>query len=138
MNFFGNNICPVLYVDVDVYPDIATSIISVTRAETTGSDIADKISGTFTISAINTVSAGIDAKGRKILKSETVLKLDVVVPSSRVPIKVIQSGGNFIMQSSLNLLVPTFVRILAADYKRWSSGDDSRSALEGVSLSSTT
>ena len=38
------------------------------------------------------------------------------------------------MQSSLNVIVPTFVRLLAYDFKRWSSGEDSRSAIEGATL----
>lgn len=38
------------------------------------------------------------------------------------------------MQSTLSIIVPTFVRILAADFKRWSAGDDTRNAVEGASL----
>ena len=58
----------------------------------------------------------------------------MVVPSSKLPLKIIQNGGNFIMQSSLNVIVPTFVRILAADFKKWSAGDDSRTPVEGAKL----
>jgi hypothetical protein len=47
MNFFGTKITPVLFVDVFVYPDIATSKISVTRAETIGSETALAVNGTF-------------------------------------------------------------------------------------------
>ena len=84
---------------------------------------------------MNTVSAGVDKKSRKTLTSDTKLKIDVTVPSSKLPISVIQSGGNFIMQSSLNIIVPTFVRILAADFKRWSAGNDDRTPVEGANLS---
>jgi len=134
MNFFGTKITPTLFVDVTVYPEEAKSIIAVSRAETTGSETALAVNGTFSISAINTVTAGVDEKDRKIITSETALKIDVLVPSSKLPIKMIQSGGNFIMQSSLNVIVPTFVRILASDFKRWSAGDDSRNAVDGATL----
>jgi len=91
MNFFGTKICPILYVDVTVYPDDAKSVIAVKRAETVGSDTALSINGTFSIEAINLVSAGIDEKNRKILTSNTNLKIDVIVPqSSKVPVGVIQ------------------------------------------------
>lgn len=59
MNFFGTKIQPVLYVDVNVYPEFNRSEIVVRRAETVGSETADKVNGTFSISAINIVSAGI-------------------------------------------------------------------------------
>lgn len=136
MNFFGTLIQPILYVDVKVFPDDAKAEIIVSRAETVGSDIARKVNGTFSISAINTVTAGVDNKGRKTLNSSTKLKIDVAVPpESKLPKRILQSGGNFIMQSSLNVIVPTFVRILRYDFERWSAGDDSRSAVEGAKLS---
>ena len=134
LNFFGTKISPVLYVDVNVFPDLFKSEIAVTRAETFGSEIADKINGTFSISALNIVSAGTDKKGSKILSSDTTVTINALVPESKIPLRIIQSGGSFIIQSSLNLIVPTFVRILAADFKRWSAGNDSRTAVEGASL----
>ena len=50
-----------LYVDVNVYPEFNRSEIVVRRAETVGSETADKVNGTFSISAINIVSAGMRA-----------------------------------------------------------------------------
>jgi hypothetical protein len=135
LNFFGTSISPVLYVDVNVYPDECKSEIIVERAEISGSELANKINGSFAVYAKNIVSAGKDDKGRKILTSDSKLTVKVTVPPSRFPLQVIQNGGNFIMQSTLSLLVATFIRILAADFKRWSSGDDSRSAVEGAKLS---
>lgn len=135
MNFFGEKITPVLYVDVTIYPDEARSEILVNRAETVGSETADKVNGTFSIRAMNEVTTGLDYKGRKILSSNTSLKIDVMVPKeSKVPTGLLQSGGNFIMQSSLNIIVPTFIRLLAFDFNRWSGGDNTRSAVEGASL----
>ena len=58
MNFFGTKIQPVLYVDVTVHPDHNRSEIVVLRAETVGSETAERVNGTFNISAINIVSAG--------------------------------------------------------------------------------
>lgn len=136
LNFFGTIICPVLYVSVNVYPEEARAEIVVDRAETTGSEIADSLNGTFSIVAVNKVSAGVDKKGRKTLNSETTLKIDAVIPDgSKVPSRMIRSGGNFIMQSSLNIIVPTFVRLLALDFKRWSAGSDERKEVEGAELS---
>lgn len=58
MNFFGMKIQPVLYVDVNVYPELNRSEIVVLRAETIGSETAERVNGTFSLSAINVVSAG--------------------------------------------------------------------------------
>jgi hypothetical protein len=130
LNFFGVKITPVLFVDVNVIPDENKSIISVTRAETIGSDIAEKVNGTFSILAINTVFSGSDNKNRKTLTSETSLTLDCIVSSdSNLPLRVIESGGNFLIQSTLTVIVQAFVRILAADFKRWSAGSNIRDAV---------
>ena len=83
---------------------------------------------------MNTVTAGIDDKGRKTLNSRTNLKIDALVPSNKLPIRVIQSGGNFLMQSTLNVIVPTFVRVLRADFNRWAAGVDERVPVEGAKL----
>ena len=135
MNFFGTKITPVLYVDVNVYPDEAKSVISVTKAETTGSAIAEKVNGTFSISAINTVSGGLDKKGIKRLSSQTDLNIDVTVPKSKIPLRVIRSSGNFMMKSTLKIIVEAFIRVLAADFRKWSEGNNERAAVEGASLS---
>jgi Protein of unknown function (DUF1997) len=137
LNFFGNKIQPILFVDVNVMPEFNRSEIVVKRAETIGSDVALKVNGSFSISATNIVFAGTDEKGRKTLNSDTSLFIDVVVPQSKIPMKVIQSTGNFILQSSLNIIVPTFTRVLSADFHRWSEGDDSRGAVDGANLSAS-
>lgn len=137
MNFFGTKIQPVVYVDVVVYPELARSEIIVVKAETIGSDVALLINGTFNIAAVNTVFTSTDSKNNRRLNSQTTLKIDVVIPPSipvKLPARIMQSGGSFIMQSSLGVIVPTFVRILARDYQRWSAGDDSRKEVEGASL----
>lgn len=137
LNFFGNIIQPILYVDVDVQPALNRSEIVVRRAETVGSEAALQVNGSFSINATNVVFAGTDSKGRKTLNSETSLNIDVTVPPSNLPMRVIQSSGNFIMQTSLNVIVPTFTRVLCADFARWSAGNDSRSAVEGAVLSAS-
>jgi hypothetical protein len=63
--------------------------------------------------------------------------INVQVPPSKFPLRVIQSGGNFLMQSSLNIIVPTFVRILSRDFERWSTGNNTRAEVEGAVLSTT-
>lgn len=63
--------------------------------------------------------------------------INVLVPPSKFPLRVIQSGGNFLMQSSLNIIVPTFVRILSRDFERWSTGNNTRAEVEGAVLSTT-
>ena len=135
LNFFGKDFIPVLYVDVEVFDKEARAEIRVSRAETTGSDMAEKISGKFDILAVNKVSTGLDKKGRKVLVSDTTLSIDVIVPpESRIPLRIINSGGNFVIQQSLNFIVPTFIRLLAFDFMRWSAGQDDRDPIEGASL----
>jgi Protein of unknown function (DUF1997) len=73
---------------------------------------------------------GFDKKGRKTLNSDTKLVVNVEVPPSRIPRRVVQSGGNFIIQTSLDIIVATFVRVLSADFQRWSDGNDTRDPVE--------
>ena len=137
LNFFGNKIQPILYVDVNVLPAFNRSKIVVQRAETIGSEAALLVNGSFSINAVNVVFAAKDTEGRKTLNSETTLNIDVTIPPSAIPLRVIQSTGNFLMQSSLNIIVPTFTRILSSDFARWSAGNNSRSAVEGAQLYNT-
>jgi hypothetical protein len=136
LNFFGTKIQPVLYAEVKVYPEEARAEISVTRAETQGSETADKLSGTFSISSTNKVSAGVDDQsGSKTLNSDTNLEIQVRIPKdSMIPSRLVQSTGNFIIQNSLNIVVAAFIRILSSDFRRWSAGSNDRDAVEGASL----
>jgi hypothetical protein len=43
---------------VNVYPEFNRSEIVVRRAETVGSETAERVNGTFSINAVNVVSAG--------------------------------------------------------------------------------
>ena len=95
------------------------------------------MNGSFSINAVNVVFAAKDTEGRKTLNSETTLNIDVTIPPSAIPLRVLQSTGNFLMQSSLNIIVPTFTRILSSDFARWSAGNNSRSAVEGAQLYNT-
>ena len=76
-----------------------------------------------------------DHQGRKTLSSDTKLEVNVEVPPSSFPLRVIQTGGNFIIQATLDVIVPTFVRVLSADFHRWSEGNDTRGAIEDATFS---
>lgn len=103
MNFFGTKIQPLLYVDVNVFPEFNRSEIVVRRAETVGSETAEKVNGTFSISAINIVSAG-----------ETYVRTfkKVFLTFSRYQNPVLQSANFFFLSSlsfSLFLLICLYV-----------------------------
>lgn len=135
--FFGTKLIPVLYVTVDVFPEQAKSEIRVTRAEIQGDDAAVAINGYFSITAVNTVTAQRESHGKRraSLHSSTVLEIEAYPPAtSRLPLGLIEKGGSLVLQSSLSLIVPTFVRILSSDFKRWSAGDDQREAVKGATL----
>ncbi len=134
LNFFGTKLSPILYVIVNVIPELAKSEIIVNRAEIEGGEAAKLINGSFSISAINTVTTTMNARGDKLLSSDTNIRIEAYIPPTKIPLGVIRKGGNFIIQSSLNLIVPTFVRILAADFKRWSAGNDERTEVDGANL----
>lgn len=76
MNFFGTKIQPILFVDVNVYPEFNRSEIVVRRAETIGSETALKVNGTFSINAINIVSAG-EILGDKIIVIMMMMCIDI-------------------------------------------------------------
>lgn len=135
LNFFGYKLRPIVYATVTVFPEEARSVINVTKAEIEGdSPLLQKINSAFTISAVNTVFASKDQEGFKYLNSNTTLTIDTAIPSRVIPLAVVRTGGNVIIQTSLKIAVITFVRILAADFKRWSAGNNERSAVEGAKL----
>eukprot|EP01039_Chlorochromonas_danica_P002399 gene2399-2631_t len=138
LNFFGTHLRPLLYVKVFVQPEIARSDILVDHAELESDDpIVQAINNRFSIHVLNIVTAGVDKKGRKTLNSNTTLSIEAKVPATgriSLPLGMIQKGGQLILQSTLAIIVPTFLRILAADFKRWSAGDDNRGAVEGARL----
>lgn len=138
LNFFGTHLRPLLYVKVFVQPALARSDILVDHAELESDDpIVQAINNRFTIHVLNVVTAGVDKKGRKTLNSETTLSIEAKVPATGripLPLGMVQKGGQLILQSTLAIIVPTFLRILAADFKRWSAGDDNRGAVEGARL----
>ena len=68
------------------------------------------------------------------MNSQTDLNIDVTVPKSKIPLRVIRSSGNFMMRSTLKIIVEAFIRVLAADFRKWSEGSDERTAVEGASL----
>jgi hypothetical protein len=71
-----------------------------------------------------------------MLSVECQLEISALVPleGKWLPKRLVGKSGSVVMQSLLSVLVPRFVDQLAADYQKWSSGDDSRSP---VSVSST-
>lgn len=107
MNFFGTKIQPLLYVDVNVYPEFNRSEIVVRRAETVGSETAEKVNGTFSISAINIVSAG-------EIYVQTFKK--VFLTFSRFQNPLLQSANFFILSSLSFSLFPSPYLCVCAIY----------------------
>jgi len=132
LNFFGNKVIPVLYVRVDVSQDKPMSTISVTKCEIKGSEAALKANGAFTVEADNVVSYEKVSTLVRKMRSDVSLRITAVLPENLpLPVRLVNRTGNFILQTSLNLITNRFVSILAKDYKQWSVGkNDERKPVE--------
>lgn len=65
------------------------------------------------------------------------LEISALVPREGrwLPKRLVGKSGSVVIQQMLNIMVPRFLKQLAKDYERWSSGDDSRAPVQTVSLS---
>ncbi|CAM9223736.1 unnamed protein product [Chrysoparadoxa australica] len=135
LNFFGTVVNPILYLRVDVDESVGGAKISLTKVELEGSEVVTSANGTFTCECSNIVScadapASKRGEATKSLTNSVEISVDLQVPNETfISPRVLQHGGSFVLQRMLDLAVPQFVRWLAKDYKKWSAGDDSRSAV---------
>ena len=127
INFFGVRMIPILYVKVIVDPLHAKSTLDIYKLELKGSKVAEKANGTFDIKAKNIVSYRDDSNGGKLLSSTVSVEVNALVPRSNVmPSRVLEKSGSYIIQGVLNVMVPTFIKVLVKDYQRWATGNDDR------------
>lgn len=65
--------------------------------------------------------------GTKMITSNAHTEVRLVVPKwSPIPVPVVNTTGSFILQKTLDVVVPRFLSQLSRDYANWSTGDDSR------------
>jgi len=67
--------------------------------------------------------------GPSTLSVDCNLEISALIPreGSWIPRRLVGKAGSMVTQQLLNLLVPKFVEQVAADYRVWGAGDDSRS-----------
>lgn len=132
LNFFGNNVSPILYMSVKVQDETSTVDISLNRVELEGPPAICSANNSFTCECSNIVTCSEpDRSGKRMLFSEVNLRIEVQVPKETwIPLPVLRRTGTFIMQRSFDLMVPQFLNYLAKDYKTWSQGDNTRVAVE--------
>ena len=127
LNFFGVRMIPILYVKVIVEPLHAKSTLDIYKLELKGSQVAEKANGTFDIKAKNVVSYRADSIKGNMLSSKVSVEVNALVPRSNLmPSRVMERSGSYIIQGVLNVMVPTFIKVLAKDYQRWATGNDDR------------
>ena len=81
----------------------------------------------FAVRSENVVEWKVGESGGKLITSNANTEVRLVVPRwSPIPTQVVNSTGSFVLQKTLDVVVPRFLKQLSRDYAIWSAGDDSR------------
>lgn len=67
----------------------------------------------------------------QLLTSDAVIEVNIDVPFAfrLIPIQVVESAGNQVLEQILMIMLPRFMAQLVKDYQAWASGDTSRQPL---------
>lgn len=158
LKFFNWSVEPVITVSVTVQERGCTIRLLSCRLQ--GSSFVDDINNKFSASMTNVVqwrellaepgssstggggsSSSTDAdaaatdNGAKEIVSNTSIEVNVEVPGwfQLIPVSGIESTGSGVMQKTVDIMVPRFLKQLEKDYELWASGDASRKPVgEGI------
>ncbi|CAN6476977.1 unnamed protein product [Victoria cruziana] len=129
--FFNFEVCPVLLVQVEVEPNCCC--IRLLSCKLEGSPIVVQQNEKFSASMMNRISCNTNNNGATVqqLVSNTEIEVVIDIPFAfrALPVALIESSGNQVMEQILKIMLPRFLAQLVKDYKAWSSGDDSRQPL---------
>lgn len=129
--FFSFEVCPVLLVRVEEQPNGCR--IRLLSCKLEGSPIVVAQNEKFSASMVNEVSYSFsdESSTARQLISETTIEVIIDIPFAfrAIPVEIIESTGNKVLQQLLKLMLPRFLSQLAKDYKAWATGDTSRRPL---------
>jgi len=129
--FFSFEVCPVLLVRVEEKPNGCR--IRLLSCKLEGSPIVVAQNEKFSASMVNEVSYSFsdESSTARQLISETTIEVVIDIPFAfrAIPVQMIESTGNQVLQQLLKIMLPRFLSQLAKDYKAWATGDTSRRPL---------
>lgn len=129
--FFAFEVCPVLLVRVEEQPNGCR--IRLLSCKLEGSPIVVAQNEKFSASMVNEVSYSFsdESSTARQLISETTIEVIIDIPFAfrPIPVEIIESTGNQVLQQLLKLMLPRFLSQLSKDYKAWATGDTSRRPL---------
>lgn len=129
--FFSFEVCPVLLVRVEEQPYGCR--IRLLSCKLEGSPIVVAQNEKFSASMVNEVSYSFsdESSTARQLISETTIEVVIDIPFAFrvIPVEMIESTGNQVLQQLLKMMLPRFLSQLAKDYKAWATGDTSRRPL---------
>ena len=127
LSFFNLRVEPVITVSVCVEPRGCTIRLLGCRLQ--GSPAAEDINDKFRATMTNVVRwAETSDAGVKEITSATDIEVTVAVPAwfAAAPVAGAEAVGSGVMRSTLNAMVPRFLKQLEKDYGAWAAGDTSR------------
>eukprot|EP00208_Stichococcus_sp_RCC1054_P005187 CAMPEP_0206139092 /NCGR_PEP_ID=MMETSP1473-20131121/4820_1 /ASSEMBLY_ACC=CAM_ASM_001109 /TAXON_ID=1461547 /ORGANISM="Stichococcus sp, Strain RCC1054" /LENGTH=363 /DNA_ID=CAMNT_0053532731 /DNA_START=93 /DNA_END=1184 /DNA_ORIENTATION=- len=112
----------------DKFDATMTNMVRWRDCESTGSGTSDSSSDDAGSSALSEVGTNPHSGQLRQITSNTTIQVTLEVPSwlKFISEDAISKTGSKVMQQVLNKMVPRFLAQLAADYKLWADGDDSR------------
>jgi hypothetical protein len=122
INVFGNEFIPVLFYQVTQEPSNKFVSMKVMRSEMRGGSIAQKISEFYSltsnteISAKSTTTTAADHESYQV-SARADIRVNIRFPKekNKIPIRVLKSAGNYLLQNYLNTLGPNLLKNIVAD-----------------------
>ncbi|GLJ06743.1 hypothetical protein SUGI_0046810 [Cryptomeria japonica] len=131
IKFFAFEVCPVLLVRVEEKPN--GCCIRLLSCKLEGSPVVVAQNEKFSASMVNEVSYRCvnESLSARELVSDTTIEVLIDIPFAfqAMPVGLIESTGNQVLQQVLRVMLPRFLSQLAKDYRAWASGDTSRRPL---------
>eukprot|EP01018_Ginkgo_biloba_P020368 Gb_21996 [translate_table: standard] len=128
--FFSFEVCPVLLVRVEEQSNGCR--IQLLSCKLEGSPVVVAQNEKFSASMVNEISCSTDdsSSTQKLISNTTIeVVIDIPFPFRTIPVELIESTGNQVLQQLLRVMLPRFLTQLSKDYKAWASGDTSRRPL---------
>jgi len=124
INVFGNEFIPVLFYEVTQEPNNKFVSMKVIRSEMRGGSIAQKISEFYSLTSnteisaksTTTTTAAADHESYQV-SARADIRVNIRFPKekNKIPIRILKSAGNYLLQNYLNTLGPNLLKNIVAD-----------------------
>lgn len=126
INVFGNEFVPVLFYEVTQEPDNKFVSMKVTGSEMRGGTVASKISQFYSLTSCTEIyakstadnpseSEGSPESFQVAARADIHVNIRFPKEKNKIPVRILKSAGNYLLQNYLNSLGPNLLKNIVAD-----------------------